>query len=86
MPAIIMIQVMEAAAGRRCGSTRVDSKANKEVPEAPTPPPIIENAATAMRVASTGDCAIITVASVAIYTLVSVVEAPVMRRFGPAAR
>jgi ABC-type nitrate/sulfonate/bicarbonate transport system permease component len=29
---------------------------------------------------------LITVASVAIYTLVSVVEAPVMRRFGPAAR
>ena len=42
IPTIISIQVIEAAAGRRSGATRVASSASSEVPAAPTPPPIME--------------------------------------------
>ena len=60
-----MIQVIDAAAGRRSGATRVASKARRDVPAAPTPAPIIENPRRAMRLPITGELDIITVASVA---------------------
>ncbi len=47
IPATIMIQVIAAAAARRSGATRVASNASSEVPAAPTPMPIIANAAIA---------------------------------------
>ena len=40
MPAIIINQVMVAAAARWRGSVAVASSASKDVPEAPTPSPI----------------------------------------------
>ena len=47
MPTIIMIHVIDAAAARRAGATRVASRASSDVPAAPTPAPIIEKAAIA---------------------------------------
>ena len=44
MPATIMIQVIDAAAARRSGATRVASSASSDVPAAPTPAPISEKA------------------------------------------
>ena len=41
IPKIIMIQVSDAAAGRRGGAVRVASNASNDVPAAPTPRPII---------------------------------------------
>ena len=40
IPAIIIIQVIVAAAARRRGAVEVASRANRDVPDAPTPMPI----------------------------------------------
>jgi hypothetical protein len=65
MPTIIMIQVIEAAAGRRVGVTRVAKSARSEVPAAPTPAPIMVKATRARRMPSKGLLDSISVASVA---------------------
>ncbi len=65
MPTIIMIQVIDAAAGRRDGATRVARSASSEVPAAPTPPPIMVKATSESRIPGTGALDIISVASVA---------------------
>ena len=65
MPTIIMIQVIDAAAGRRSGATRVARRAKSEVPAAPTPAPIMVKARSASRMPRTGELVIISVASVA---------------------
>ncbi len=46
-PAIIISQTMVAAGARRAGSTRVASKASRDVPAAPTPMPTNVNASVA---------------------------------------
>ena len=47
MPAIIISQTMVAAAARRSSTTRLASSTRTEVPDAPTPTPIIRKASTA---------------------------------------
>ena len=66
IPAIIISQVIVAAAARRSGAVAVASSASRDVPAAPTPAPISTNDRIETASAAAGaDCANITVPSVA---------------------